>query len=318
MDEWYYAKGSKQVGPVSYDDLRRGLEGGRIGPAALVWTEGMEEWKPANQVRRLMGIVDEKGDSPPGLHDPAELAPPAVLAATQMPSSRAVAREGGEEGRIIPGSDPIEPGACIRAAFSLTKLHFTTVFGACLIVLLLMLPLGIVEQLLMEGDEANGLSGLLALLNQVLGLFLGMGLVRVLLAVVDGEEVSVGAVFGQGGRLLSAIIAVLLSYLIIFIGLVLLVVPGIYAAVRLSPLMCVLVDRNELGPLESLKESFRLTEGNFFQIVGLWVLSFFVVLAGILAFLVGLAFAIPLVYFAMVVAYRWLTHGREAAVAAAG
>jgi uncharacterized membrane protein len=59
----------------------------------------------------------------------------------------------------------------------------------------------------------------------------------------------------------------------------------------------VLQDRPELGAIEALKESWRLvwSQGHFWKVVGLGLLSLFVILLGALAFGVGLLFAIPLV-----------------------
>jgi uncharacterized membrane protein len=76
-----------------------------------------------------------------------------------------------------------------------------------------------------------------------------------------------------------------------------LVIPGLIAAVGLSQAFYVLQDRPELGAIEALKESWRLvwSQGHFWKVVGLGLLSLFVILLGVLAFGIGLFFAIPVV-----------------------
>lgn len=43
---WYYAQGNQRVGPVSFEEMARLLALGAIGAHTLVWSEGMEAWRP--------------------------------------------------------------------------------------------------------------------------------------------------------------------------------------------------------------------------------------------------------------------------------
>ena len=51
--EWYYARGNKQMGPVSAVELKRLAAVGDLHPDDLVWREGLTEWAPARSVRGL-------------------------------------------------------------------------------------------------------------------------------------------------------------------------------------------------------------------------------------------------------------------------
>jgi len=53
MHPWYYAEAGQQRGPIPKEDLQSKLGAGTLAPDALVWTEGMSEWKPANSVAGL-------------------------------------------------------------------------------------------------------------------------------------------------------------------------------------------------------------------------------------------------------------------------
>jgi GYF domain 2 len=44
---WYYATGGVQCGPVNLDELRTMIRTGSVQQDDLVWTEGMNEWRPA-------------------------------------------------------------------------------------------------------------------------------------------------------------------------------------------------------------------------------------------------------------------------------
>jgi hypothetical protein len=52
-DQWYFAKGDQQQGPVAQETMRRLLSDGSVAPDALVWTEGMDAWRSAREVPAL-------------------------------------------------------------------------------------------------------------------------------------------------------------------------------------------------------------------------------------------------------------------------
>lgn len=51
-EQWYYAKGSQRMGPVSQDDFNTLVGNGTIGRETLVWRSGMQEWKRYGEVAR--------------------------------------------------------------------------------------------------------------------------------------------------------------------------------------------------------------------------------------------------------------------------
>jgi uncharacterized membrane protein len=50
MSDWYYAENNEQKGPVNESELKTQLAGNRLPPDTLVWSDGMANWTPANQV----------------------------------------------------------------------------------------------------------------------------------------------------------------------------------------------------------------------------------------------------------------------------
>jgi uncharacterized membrane protein len=58
----------------------------------------------------------------------------------------------------------------------------------------------------------------------------------------------------------------LLSGLAIGLGLLLLIVPGIYIAVKFSQIRAVIAAENQLNPIEVLSRSWQITKGNSLRI----------------------------------------------------
>lgn len=50
---WYYAKDGGREGPVSLDELRVILNENVVPLTTVVWTEGMDQWRPAYEVPQL-------------------------------------------------------------------------------------------------------------------------------------------------------------------------------------------------------------------------------------------------------------------------
>ncbi len=53
MSDWYYAAENEQKGPINESELKASLASNKIPGETLVWTDGMDNWTPANQVAAL-------------------------------------------------------------------------------------------------------------------------------------------------------------------------------------------------------------------------------------------------------------------------
>lgn len=84
----------------------------------------------------------------------------------------------------------------------------------------------------------------------------------------------------------------------------------LYLAVRLFAAPLLLIDRGT-GIIESIRMSFRITRGNEWKIVGLYLLCLLINLLGICALIVGVVVTIILSYFAIMVAYRQIVEGND-------
>lgn len=157
-------------------------------------------------------------------------------------------------------------------------------------------------------QHRNGFVPFLASIGAfVLGVFIEMLMINILLKSHDNvETVQFSDAWSKlpfwyyaGAKILVAIVVI--------IGMVLLIVPGIIAALVLFFSNYLVVDKN-LGPIETMKESARITKGHRW-----WLLLFILVIAGLnilgaLALFVGLLVTVPVSMLAVVHVYRTLEH----------
>lgn len=131
--------------------------------------------------------------------------------------------------------------------------------------------------------------------------FLVVGLMRGSLSLARGEALQIGLLFSGGGRALTMLVAQLLYGLIVAVGFLLLIVPGIVLAAGLA-LYPYYVAETELGPIEALKASWEATRGRRGGMVGLSIGCAFLCLASLIALCVGFlaGMALPTVAFAVV------------------
>ena len=253
-------------------------------------------------------------------------------AAPQSATLEPTPTPGNELQEIPPGSDPIDVGACVRRGFELTKRNFGTIILAGLAFLGVVIVAAIIldridSALGLEVKEVpmdlgngqiinvpiEGPSLLNNIVSNVLSIFLSLGLCRFGLNLVSGKPAAVGQLFGEGNKLLRAIGASILFGITVAVGLVLLVIPGIYVMLRYGQFMYAIVDRN-LGVMESFHYSSSITKNNRGKIFILGLAAIGICIAGALALLVGLIFAIPMTYMSWVVAYRWMQYGKAASM----
>jgi uncharacterized membrane protein len=100
--------------------------------------------------------------------------------------------------------------------------------------------------------------------------------------------------------------AEILAAIIIVIGFILVIIPGIIASLGLGFAPYVVIDRTA-GPTDALKESWGITKGNKWQLFLLGLVLLGLNLLGVLALVVGLLVTIPVTWLAITHAYRTLS-----------
>ena len=145
----------------------------------------------------------------------------------------------------------------------------------------------------------------LGLANTFFTLIFARGYLKNLFQALDGEEPQFSA-YGQMSRKVFALLfAYILYTVIVALGLVLLIVPGVYVGLRWVFAPQIIVEENA-GALSSLRRSWEITRGTTGQVFKLVLAGCGIMLLGHLAFGIGIFLAIPLVHLMMCAAYRRL------------
>lgn len=112
------------------------------------------------------------------------------------------------------------------------------------------------------------------------------------LKTVRGERVEVGDIFEVFRRnYLNAVFANLVVSIIIGFGIMLLIVPGIIFACRLAFVPYLVVDER-MDVMDALNVSWNMTRGYGWQIFFMGLISFFVVILGLIALFVGVVISV--------------------------
>lgn len=150
------------------------------------------------------------------------------------------------------------------------------------------------------------------LMTAFLGIPLGMGVTKAHLAASRGLKPTwqdFGYAFGP--RYWPTVGLGVLTALVIIGGLILLIIPGIYWAVRLAFTHQRFIE-DELGIRDAMRASFADTRGRWWSVFGLLLMAIPLVLAGLLALIVGIFVALVLIEQLCVVYWRAIQAERGA------
>jgi uncharacterized membrane protein len=151
-------------------------------------------------------------------------------------------------------------------------------------------------------DQPSVIGGVI---NLGLGTLLSMGATAFYLAAQDNPETVDLSTLWHPQPFWKFLGASILFALAVAVGFVLLIVPGIIFALMFMFTTFIVIDR-ELGPIEAMKESNRITYGHKWTLLGFGVLLVLINLLGLIAFVVGLLVSIPVSSLAVAHAYRVL------------
>lgn len=154
-EQWFYLSGEEQVGPYPGEQLHELVSGNFIQRETLLWTEGMTEWLPAEQIENLFPSAEPEPEVA------AASGSPLLLTAAPSPA-QPVAQPAQEQGAVAETAYP--PLTVKRASFTL---HL--VFGVYipvtmgLICLILFLISGQQGEASESGEISDGLATALGL-----------------------------------------------------------------------------------------------------------------------------------------------------------
>lgn len=166
------------------------------------------------------------------------------------------------------------------------------------------IPSGIAESL---DESAPGVAALFSAIGFIISMLIGIGAVRIGLKLHDGQPAAIGDLFAADWSLFwRYTVATILYAVIVGIGLVLFVIPGVIFGVRYLFYAYFVFERGA-RPVEALAQSAAATEGVRWDVFLFGVVMLLLILLGAIALVVGLLITVPLVYVATARAYRTLT-----------
>ncbi len=235
-------------------------------------------------------------------------APSAPVAPDSMNPYQSPAPMASQQAAFMPAGEirptQIDFSETFSRAWAIFSERWLTMLGGLFLATLVSLPFYIFMEVSIwvvapALDSAVGVVVLLAavLLYVLIVCWITIGLQLFTLSVVRGAEARFGLLFAGGRYLLAVILCGILVQIIVMIGSVLLIIPGIIFGMMLIQAQLLIVDRN-LGVIEAMSASRDIMVGN-----KLTVFAIFLV-----AGMVGSLFAVVTCFLGMlaVVPYMWL------------
>ncbi|MCB1616954.1 MAG: DUF975 family protein, partial [Pseudomonadales bacterium] len=115
--------------------------------------------------------------------------------------------------------------------------------------------------------------------------------------------VHAGLVIGFYHKTLPLFLTTLLMYLMIVIGFICLILPGIYLSIAYSMAMPLVAEKN-LGPWEALETSRKAISKRWFTVFGLWLVLGIAVFISMIPLGIGLIWTMPMMMIAYGIVYR--------------
>jgi len=214
--------------------------------------------------------------------------------------------------------------ALLASSFKLFREHIQFLLGLVAMLLVLAVVPGIyfdlyfsgiesfedldLSTLLMNDNEVSLTQRLIAVALQLLEWIVELGVLAVFLKLIDGTPTSVGDIFKNWDKVFAYVVATVIYGIVIVLGLILLIVPGIFFAIRLQFYSYLIIDKG-LNPFEALSESYNLTRGFAFDLLILAIVQFFIAIFGLLFFIIGIIPAMGYLYVINAMVYRSLIEG---------
>ena len=269
----------REYGPFSAEQIREWLAQGRANAHSRIRRDGEATWQSLQDVAEFADVASV---SPPPGAAPPPLSPESIAA--------------GYRARAV----PIDISSCLSRGWALVRADPGLTIGATLLMMLVSFGLSMLPVI-----------NLLAFfINPVL---LG-GLAYVFSRRIRGENPGLGDAFnGFNLAFLQLGLGGLVSFLLICVGLVLCVLPGIYLAIGYTFALPLIIDK-KYDFWTAMEVSRRVVHRQWWTLFGLAMVLFLLNIVGVLACLVGCIVTAPLSVAAIMYAYEDLFGARQAIV----
>jgi len=264
----------REYGPVPLEQVRKWIAERRADAQTKGRAEGSSEWKTLGEFHELADLLTPQGAVPQG-------APPKIgLADAERLAAEIIARD-----------YRLDVGDCFSRSWHLVRDNFLLLAGATA------LTLGIGGVLWFVPALGIPAAAFLALVFQG-------GLQWLFLKRVRGEPADIGDVFaGFSLAFVPLLLAGIVVHVLVGIGLLLCIVPGVYLFVAWRLFVPLLILDRKLEFWPAMELSRRVVTRHWWLYFGLILLAMVVGLLGALGCFVGILFTLPIAVGATVYAY---------------
>ncbi len=196
---------------------------------------------------------------------------------------------------------PVDAGSVINYAWEVWKANLGLLVGVTVVVFVISIGFGAVQGFVEtifahQGNEEVGvlIGFVLSVCGNLVQMFLEIGKALIVLKLLRGEPAEFSELFNGGSVFLSVLGASILAGIAIVVGFLACIVPGILLLLFFWPFYWLIIDR-KAGAIESFGMAYQFGKANAGTTFVLWLASFGIMLLGVLACLVGILFAAPLV-----------------------
>jgi uncharacterized membrane protein len=281
----------KEYGSVTADDLRRWIGEGRLNGQMLAKAGGEAEFRP-------LSTFPEFADA---------FAPP-----PQAPIAPPVFSPAG----IAEGDYELDIGACFSRGWELVKGNFWPTVGVSTLVFIILMAFNQITGLFtgpiiqgMVRQQAVSPGGivivvLVSIVSAPVYIVLMAGLMKYFLNLIRGEPASIGDAFsGFGPSIGQLILLGLVTNLLVMIGYVLCVIPGIFLQVAWLFALPLVVDRR-MNFWTAMELSRKMVCKHWFIVFAFLIVYGLVVVAGVIACCIGILVTMPIGMGAWMYAYE--------------
>lgn len=161
-------------------------------------------------------------------------------------------------------------------------------------------------------DNSQGLSILFRVIHWIADIIISIGLITIALKFLDGQKPEFKDLFAFQKHFINYLGAAILTALAVLGGFALLLIPGIYWAIKFQFFGYSVVDQGS-DPILAMRRSARITKTVKWKLFGFGLICFCINVLGFICLIVGLFATIPTTMLAYAHVYRKLLSQTESA-----
>lgn len=286
----------KEYGPITAEQLRQWYKEGRINAQTSILAEGASQW---TTLAALPEFADLFG----------------TTIAEALPGSLASMGAMAPAETILARDYSLDIGECISRSWTLVKANFWPVVGVSLLIYII---IGTINQILgvftrpamndMMLNRHVSPSGILiilgiSLLGGPVSAVFSAGLFRYYLKLIRGQDATVADAFSGFSKFGQLALLGIVMTLLIWVGIMLCFLPGIYLSVAWYFSIPLVIDR-EMSFWDAMEFSRKVVSKHWFIVFAFFLVVGLLACAGLIACCVGIFVTAPIASVAMMYAYE--------------